>query len=306
MKICISIFAFLFSTLVSATPLHKIVVFGDSLSDNGNLYEYMKHQLPVSPPYHKGRFSNGPVWIELLAAEYFPADFKNKTLQVHLHDYAYGGASVEDEEGPFTLKGQIDSYFLVNKDKAEADNLYVIWIGSNNYLALADNMQTEPVINGINTQLQRLVDQGAKHFLIVNLPDLGKIPLATAFDASSLLSNISNKHNYELASSIDMFQKNNPSTKWTFLDVNDIFKDMVEGKYQFINITEACSTNDDDGDWEVKSPSVLKMVANITRAPQKNCDEYLFFDEVHPTGPAHKIMAMHAKRLLDKAGEIFS
>jgi len=50
MKLLATLGAFLFSGIVAATPLHNVVIFGDSLSDNGNLYEFMKHQLPQSPP----------------------------------------------------------------------------------------------------------------------------------------------------------------------------------------------------------------------------------------------------------------
>ena len=71
MRLLATVGAFLFSGIVAATPLHNVVVFGDSLSDNGNLYELMRHQLPPSPPYFEGRFSNGPVWIEHLMASYF-------------------------------------------------------------------------------------------------------------------------------------------------------------------------------------------------------------------------------------------
>ena len=71
MKLLATLSAFLFSGIVAATPLQNIVVFGDSLSDNGNLYEIMKHQLPQSPPYYKGRFSNGPVWVEHLILHIF-------------------------------------------------------------------------------------------------------------------------------------------------------------------------------------------------------------------------------------------
>ncbi len=58
MKLLATLGAFVFSGIVADAPLHNIVVFGDSLSDNGNLYEIMKHQLPQSPPYFEGRFSN--------------------------------------------------------------------------------------------------------------------------------------------------------------------------------------------------------------------------------------------------------
>ena len=51
MKNIFFLVALFFSVQASAVPLNTIVVFGDSLSDNGNLYEYMKRELPLSPPY---------------------------------------------------------------------------------------------------------------------------------------------------------------------------------------------------------------------------------------------------------------
>jgi outer membrane lipase/esterase len=41
--------------------------FGDSLSDTGNIYAFTGFTQPT-PPYFNGRFSNGPVWVEYLAA----------------------------------------------------------------------------------------------------------------------------------------------------------------------------------------------------------------------------------------------
>jgi len=60
----------------------NIYIFGDSLSDTGNLFNTTSFLqdfpdtsalgipvLPPSPPYFEGRFSNGPIWIENLADE---------------------------------------------------------------------------------------------------------------------------------------------------------------------------------------------------------------------------------------------
>ncbi|MDY6992457.1 MAG: SGNH/GDSL hydrolase family protein, partial [Pseudomonadota bacterium] len=44
--------------------LSPIYVFGDSLSDKGNLFELTG--LPPDPPYFNGRFSNGLLWSEYL------------------------------------------------------------------------------------------------------------------------------------------------------------------------------------------------------------------------------------------------
>ena len=41
-----------FGSVFSANKrFDTMVVFGDSLSDNGNLYRYMWYKLPLSPPY---------------------------------------------------------------------------------------------------------------------------------------------------------------------------------------------------------------------------------------------------------------
>lgn len=41
-----------FGSVFSANKrFDTMVVFGDSLSDNGNLYRYMLYKLPLSPPY---------------------------------------------------------------------------------------------------------------------------------------------------------------------------------------------------------------------------------------------------------------
>ena len=57
-----------------------VIAYGDSLSDNGNLF---KATGQPGPPYFQGRASNGPVAVELLAAD----------LGIPLLDYAFGGAT---------------------------------------------------------------------------------------------------------------------------------------------------------------------------------------------------------------------
>ena len=298
--ICCALFL---SSLVSATSLNKIVVFGDSLSDNGNLYEYMKHQLPISPPYYEGRFTNGPVWVELVASAYYPTD-----ANAHLLDYAFGGAGVlEDEDGDdglFTLRREMDSYFLAHQDKGDADSLYIVWIGSNNYLGVPDDVaKTLYDVNlGLQHALQRLVDHGAKHVLVVNLPDLGKIPAARDFDAVDILSYFTKEHNAILSKNIQELENNYPSVQWMYLDVNVMMQDMMTNpqNYGFTNIMDTCYEQmGNDG-----SPkSVLKIVASIKPKARKDaCTGYLFFDPVHPSFVAHQFMAEKAKAILAEAG----
>ncbi|WBO59801.1 SGNH/GDSL hydrolase family protein [Acidocella sp. MX-AZ03] len=65
-----------------AAKAGNLYVFGDSLSDDGNLYKLTG--LPPAP-YYQGRFSNGPVWVEYLPG-LTGLGFSSA------NDYAYGGA----------------------------------------------------------------------------------------------------------------------------------------------------------------------------------------------------------------------
>jgi len=294
--------ALLFSGIVAATPLHNVVVFGDSLSDNGNFYEFMKHQLPQSPPYFAGRFSNGPVWVESLVESYFPND-----PSAHLLDYAFGGAGVSEEEGDdvlFTLRREVDSYLISHHDKASDDSLFIVWIGCNNYLGMPSDVEKtlQDVNEGITHSLQRLVDKGAKHILVLNLPDLGRTPAAIEFDSVEPMSYFSNQHNAALYKTVENFKQTSPDVEWLYFDMNKMFNHVVENpaEYGFTNISGTCSNDAPD---ELSKRSVLKMVANVSSVKNHGaCEGYLFFDLVHPSAQAHKIMAEKTRLMLDETG----
>jgi len=57
------------SAIADPSDYNRVVSFGDSLSDNGNLAHNIPPfaGAPFLPGYFDGRFSNGPTWIELLA-----------------------------------------------------------------------------------------------------------------------------------------------------------------------------------------------------------------------------------------------
>jgi phospholipase/lecithinase/hemolysin len=306
MKLLATLSAFLFSGVVAATPLHNMVVFGDSLSDNGNLYEIMKHQLPQSPPYFNGRFSNGPVWVEHLIASYFPNDPAS-----HLSDYAIGGAGVLEEDGDdvlFTLRKEVDSYLLSHHDKASPDSLFVVWIGANNYLGMpSDVEQTLTDVNvGIANSLDRLVKKGAKHILVLNLPDLGQTPAGYEFGSAETLSYFTVQHNRLLKQTVTDFKQKYPDVNWLFFDLNVAFSNVLENAqdYGITNTTGTCVNSVVDG---LTQKSVLKMVASVKpKLAADACNGYLFFDLVHPAAIAHKIMSEKARIMLDESGVQFS
>ncbi|MFC3909549.1 GDSL family lysophospholipase PlaA [Legionella dresdenensis] len=308
MNLLIVLFSLLFSSLVAAAPLKNFVVFGDSLSDNGNLYNYMQQQVPQSPPYYEGRFSNGPVWVEQLVESYFPGEGNSRLL-----DYAFGGAGIsmddnEDDDGVlFTLKREIDAYLLAHEDKASQDSLFIVWIGANNYLVVPeDPEQTLARVNkGIVDGIELLVARGAKHIMVLNLPDLGKSPAAGEYNSREQLTELSQRHNEMLLASFEALKKKHKNVDWVYVNANSFLDQVIASpeQYGFNNVTDTCY--DIVAEKRTRG-SVIRMASAIKLKPEADsCEGYLFFDPVHPTAPAHKLVADVARQALDEAGEEF-
>ena len=114
------------SSAVRAEPYSDLVIFGDSLSDVGNVWIYLGHTEPL-PPYWEGRYSNGPLWVEDLAA---PLNVPVPTPYLAGGtDCAVGGATT-DANFPNVL--YVVNLYLGQVPGGQVDPhaLYVVWAGA--------------------------------------------------------------------------------------------------------------------------------------------------------------------------------
>ncbi|MEP0757618.1 SGNH/GDSL hydrolase family protein [Coleofasciculus sp. FACHB-T130] len=246
----------------SAQTFNQIYVFGDSLSDVGNVLKATNGQYPPNPPYFQGRYSNGPVWADYLASK---LKLKSSTET----NFAYGGATTgNSRQIPPGLLAQIES-FKATHSSANPKALYVVWAGANDYLRGATD-STVP-INNLAIAVKSLSVAGAKNIVVVNLPDLGKLPGTRTTQRSESLNVLTKKHNSGLAASLNgLRQQLNSDIKITYLDVNSLYNQVTNNpkKFGFTNVTNACISR-----------------AKICNNP----NEYLFWDSIHPTTAAHKL-----------------
>ncbi|MDZ4872598.1 MAG: Phosphatidylcholine-sterol acyltransferase [Chroococcidiopsis cubana SAG 39.79] len=265
------------------TPFSQIVVFGDSLSDTGNTFQATATGIPPSPPYSEGRFSNGSIWIDYLV--------DNLGLsRDRLTNYAFGGATTgkNNTTAPLPpntpplpgLQQQLEN-FKARHPKADRRALYVIWVGANDYLGGGVTDPFVPV-NNITSAVSTLAERGARHILVVNLPDLGRIPATrNNQEIANTLNALTQFHNTGLAATLQVLDKRT-NTNIVSVDVNSLFRRAIANPSEFglTNVTDTCLTR----------TSVCS-----------NPNEYLFWDNLHPTTGVHALVGELALSSLKSA-----
>ena len=282
-RVVIQVLSLMLAAPVAAKPIDFLFVAGDSLSDTGNILRITQplssliQPIPASPPYVDGRFSNGPVWTERLGdrLELAGPDVRNVALggaKTSGHTAIDAAPSfvrpVLQASGVGGLKQQVDGY-LAAGGRVSPDGLYVLWAGANDYLF--GNPPTgldgvpEPVAQ-TRSAVADLAGAGARHFLVPNLPDLGRIPSVSGNPTeAATLSAVTGAHNMALQSTLAATGQS-LGVDIRVLDVAAYFDAAYAGAFGFANVTTPC----------LDAPAT--------------CDTALFFDGLHPTATAHAIL----------------
>jgi outer membrane lipase/esterase len=161
----------------------EIIVFGDSLSDTGNLTSLPEFGFLNNPPFDRG-FSDGPRAVEVLANSIG----LNVDPSLHLvgppvgTNFAVSGARARGTN-PIDLPAQIGGFLLNNGSTAPSDALYVVFIGGNDVRDARDESNEylakgiiRDAVKSINLSVRSLVAAGGKAIMVVNVPDIGATP----------------------------------------------------------------------------------------------------------------------------------
>ncbi|MBD2354063.1 SGNH/GDSL hydrolase family protein [Tolypothrix sp. FACHB-123] len=281
----------------SITTFNQLYVFGDSLSDRRNTYNSLGQTYPPSPPYADGRFSNGPIWVEELGDKLNlqPTLVTNPINPTEGINFAFGGASTGLDNAvvpglglPGALAqvlGYEDSLKQSNQ-KANPDALYTFWAGANDFLFLDETDFITPaqyVSQALNVLAGDTV--GVKNLMVFNLPDLSKLPAAKIGGRDPKnLSLATKSFNSALEQTLNVLSQK-PDLNIVYVDAYSLFEQTIANKDQLgiKNISDACLT--------FTSPTTFITCSNP--------DEYLFWDEFHPTAATHKLIATSALNAIE-------
>lgn len=309
------------SGLNNKTTYESLIIFGDSLSDNGNTYRISGRIYP-GQAYSLGRFSNGPTWSEYLASmlNINPMDDKFFT------NYAYGQAQIQ---GPYPvelsapyksfivpdLEQQIDEHIKYlsdisdkNLSKLSYDNsLVMLFIGTNDFFNIdwqADNQQNKRKINELVAhlykQITRLKEIGYEDIVVFSIRDIKLSPLAhqiaAKLDSDDYLKNLDD---LALYFNKQLEKQKNETNDFFIYDTYEFDKSISiaieeNNGYDYSFYRENLVLADISSEYYINKGNYIDALD----IPSESADSYFFYDRIHPTTQSHYIMAKNVYKWL--------
>ena len=292
------------SALAQVHDYSTIVVFGDSLSDTGNVAHITEQLYGVRVPgppfsnYTDGRFTDGAdtappalnyfgTWVEQFAAS-LPSHPEIVDSLDGGTNYAYGFATTGNGTSPLTLGpvtvqveniGQQITDYLATHPHIDNHTLFVVWGGAIDLLYASSSQDVFNAAVRQTLNIQRLIQAGATQFLVPNLPPLGLTPRFNGSAGAALTATTASLlYNSSLGIGIAVLRDFYPRRHLVFYQL-DTFKLLRS---------------------VVSSPAAYSLV-DVKDAAQflpVDPDTFLFWDDLHPTTRGHNILAGAATDLL--------
>ncbi len=280
----------LFSLTTHASNTYSnVYIFGDSLSDTGNLASVIGG---IPAPYYKNRISNGPVAVDVFTEKMgFNANASLHLLSLNAGtNYAVAGARASGNS-PIDLDNQILAFQANHGFTAPKDALYVMFLGGNDVrdaLYEPNNAIANTILHTALTKVSKamsmLSQMGAHSFLVINVPNIALIPetslIAKATNNPTLIKRaekFTKHYNKKLHKLVEKLEHKNEMDIKEF-SLFKLFGSIVKNstKLGFSNSTEACF-------------SAITFTFHPDCNYGLNAEQFIFFDEIHPTKRVHAI-----------------
>jgi phospholipase/lecithinase/hemolysin/uncharacterized protein (DUF2141 family) len=280
----------------------QVIVFGDSLSDDGNIRHRLEDQYFLSYPggdfnYSDGRFTNSSdtnpasdmfagTWHEQLARDLLGLAAATNSLDGGTN-YAFGGATTEDgtrevtvisNPDPFiggefsitvdNLGKQIDDYLAA--EVVDPATLYLVWGGGNDLFDDDSSDNVTATAERVAGLVDRLARAGAVQILVPNVPPLGLVPnYKDDPETAASLNGASADYRRELETQLD--------TEVSALAADGITINLY--RFDVFGLFYQLAANPEDFGFA--------NIGDSAQGEDVDPDEYLFWDDIHPTTAGH-------------------
>lgn len=292
----------------------QIVSFGDSLSDVGTY-------APIAGAVGGGRFTTNPgqVWTQDVAQYYgdtlsaaYTIGVDHKLSAHGGFGYAEGGSTVATPADQYDfltdvigniempVNQQVSSY-VSDHGSFNGNQLVLVWAGANDVLRAGTPPAANTTVEQAATTLAQIVAQivqgGATHVVVVNVPNVGLSPkgLASA-DGGANLSQLSQLFNTTLNAAL---QSNGLQGKVIEIDsytwITQAIANYQANGFTVSNTAQACDPS--------KTPDDTSLLCSPATYVAPNADQtYMFADDLHPTTHLHTLFAQFVEQQIAQSG----
>jgi phospholipase/lecithinase/hemolysin len=177
----------------------------------------------------------------------------------------------------------------------------LVWAGANDVLragALPAAAQTvETAATTLAQLVQQIVQAGATHVVVVNLPNIGLSPKGLAqSDGGATYTQLSQLFNSTLNSAL---QSDGVQSKVIQIDaytwLNQIISNFQTNGFTVSNTGQACDPS--------KTPDDTSLLCSPATYVSANADQtYMFADDLHPTTHLHALFAQYVEQQIAASG----
>ena len=258
-------------------------VFGDSLSDAGNTYSAFG--TPESPPYWQGRYSNGKNWVDFTGDW---AGFSNTAGRGGStgNNRAFGGAATGNGMQFFVIENigkQVDDWDQ-NNNLGPTDAV-AIWGGGNDLINYGAN-NPQALVDNLEEHAEQLVAAGGQEFIFFELPPLEKTPSESGSseeDRQALAQRVADFNSGMATMVANLNSTYGVSTHLIPIWIGFEMLYWSGEHFGITNVTHAACEHDG-----------ATCDSNDPIAP--NVEEYIFFDNLHPTETTHNAIALFLRQ----------
>ncbi|AXK51742.1 SGNH/GDSL hydrolase family protein [Spiroplasma alleghenense] len=287
---------------------------GDSLSDTGALIGALNSKFnagaKIEAPSYSNSFTNGDTAAKLLASklgfenEEWGYAFNFMGQNHHGNNYAVGGATasnVDNASGMLLNNFKIyeQTVALIKQHKVKPTDLVFFEIGGNDLFQIINTpekfqeQKIDEAMANIEKALLVLLNNGIRNIVVMNAPDVSKIPTYNTSDEKTIknAANLSKEFNERFDLLFDKLDKKFPGALklfdlYTEFDkMLDIFEEDIAGG----NSKKACTVMKPD--MSNISQGLSIKVNYESGCSAQEIDKYFFFDAVHPTQWGHEYVA---------------
>ncbi|KOO15794.1 thermolabile hemolysin [Vibrio xuii] len=276
--------------VMQPAQINKVVAFGDSLSDTGNIFNASQWRFPNPNSWFLGHFSNGFVWTEYIA----------KAKGLPLYNWAVGGAAGENQYIALTGVGeQVSSYLTyakLAKNYRPENTLFTLEFGLNDFMNYGRSVAE--VKSDYAEALIRLTDAGATNLLLMTLPDATRAPqfeYSTQAEIDAIRAKIVEMNAF-IKSQVEYYIAQGYTI--TLYDTHALFEELTSAPqdHGFVNASEACL--------DINRSSAADYLYNHSLRSEcayEGSEKFVFWDVTHPTTATHRYVA---EKMLESSNQL--